>query len=87
MPDSIARLTSVSIVKSKDLFGTKVRIAGWGLTNDNMAPKVMKTVDLKVLTKKKCDLVVSQIVQKSTELLDWHMCAKSIPWALNGCVR
>lgn len=75
------------MLKSHDLFGSKVKIAGWGVTHDHVQPKVLRTVDLKILSEAECVNVLSQIIGRQVPLVDWHLYATSEPWALNACVR
>lgn len=71
----------------KDIFGSTVKIAGWGVTKSKVVPKVLKTVDLKIISNIDCVNKVSQILESLSELFEWQICATADPWALNSCVR
>lgn len=61
-------------------------MAGWGLTNRNVKPKILKKADLKVLSYADCQFLLSQTTQQNVSLTIQHMCVKSEPWTLGGCV-
>ncbi|KAJ8684004.1 hypothetical protein QAD02_019796 [Eretmocerus hayati] len=57
-------------------------IAGWGASNTEQSPDIMKAAVVKVLKKKECMNKIEKLVKVRTSLSGRHICSASYPYAL-----
>lgn len=71
---------------SAELYGTDIKIAGWGITNNNKKPVILKTALSTVMSTDECINYIDELTNHALTIHENSLCSKTEPWLLTGSV-
>ncbi|XP_058800803.1 mite allergen Der p 3-like isoform X2 [Phymastichus coffea] len=80
-----SHLAKILTFAPTDLYGSTVRIAGWGYSPEDVSPFVLRTAVLTVLNNEECGKRASVLVRKNMTPLENHFCSVATPSVVLTC--